>query len=1237
MEYHEPWLADFIVSGLTEYIRKLRTGQPLVQYRSKSNGGETIQLWRGAHFEGTVRVVQIIQEHPLKGVLSDGRHHIETVFGKSVEAQLKASGVQISELTSPFFALRVTKPTIIVDGAYGKPKLRLLTVDCQEERTVKVQGTMPLAEGSLAGEDRVIKEKVLELLQLNPGERRVASMPSDSPQSVKSQVAYDNDNPSDSEDDVYQERFQTQIPQSSSYHPAPKPALANARIAATETYDNSELLAQLQRRGQRKKPSETAAIRKSPSKPAQSSHENSEPYSQAANIDIAPTVPGSFSPSMNEQNAAEVSSAQPLRHDEQMDKRESGANGPSAVNDGDESTEAIPTPKPGVLQPSLSAIAPELPTGLVCHFARWRREARSGKYVPRYVQKIPEDQKTLLESDDSWQPPLVGHASRPGQVPLPLLERLCQAADQKALSLEEAQDVPERRTTEHEAQPVASWKELSPSPGNAESDSEISQASWSASPPTQERRVRKLPADSPPLAPRQAKRPLSSQENAFDRREDTTQQQSALSNSLDTSPLDTAAQKDSHEGRCRELVSPVEGTHETSITQSSKEAPKLSADTLKSSEHMNAVANRVQVERTPHVPKGNWYHASSDLMGIIDDADLPLSCIPATHYENTNKHIDQSRAAKTLHPSLSREKEQKRTRITDRMPANGAEAANQPLDTQTAQLHGARPAVASTAPVGTDTVGIGGPEEESHEATQAVSETRLPARSHGSQNALLVPIQYGFVPDDYAAPEGQSPAEASPPRSYHPQPALPLSSKPDLGAVEEAATDRQARAETGPVVEEIVASFESGDARGRSPILAGKRRHPEDAFGPRKRPRRAQPLVSERSFDPAYASVYKSIEERRRAQLSRIAKPKSLSGQSASSSVKGFDNAGDALRESSSPPMHLRTPVTADISPRESTPITRVSIYAGIDGHNSKVRPSDSISQTLAPLHIDLPPVFAQFKAAYADYNGDLDDFGKSYRLLGNLLRRGQAPHQFLFDDAICHHFNSYRRYLAEEGANDPDRPMAFHEYYARRVPTPTHLKSIVTLKMFQGISSRPHSVASRRSSGRADNTSIADIPSLLSRQEMSVEERSVTNHEANHEKADDEKNLSQSDQAVEQWRREVSCPASPELGTRDVDRSRSDISMIDCEVPDQNMSKFAPGPSDPEPSKKRRNVSVQASSTAMTPPMAKPSKAPQFKKPSRTSTSGRPVLSSSSARSAVAQSPAVKKFTKWCNKLKGL
>ncbi|KAK4939879.1 hypothetical protein LTR10_019947 [Elasticomyces elasticus] len=1250
MEHHEPWLADFIVLGLTEYIRKLRYGQPLLEYKSKSNGGESIQLWRGAHFERTVRV--IIQEQPLKGVLSDGRHSIETVFGKVVEAQLIASGVQVSELTSPFFALRVTEPTIIVNGAYGKPKLRLLAVDCQVERTVKVQGTMPLAEGSSASEDKVIKEKVLELLQLNPEERRVSSMPSASPQSVKSQVAYDHDNPSDSEDDVRQERFLTQVDQSSSYHPAPKPASINARVAPTETHGNNELLAQLQRRDIPQIPAETTTVRKKSSIPARSSHANSESHKQVANDDIAPTVPGSIGPSLHEENAAEGPPAQSARHGDQSDRRESETTDSSVVNDGDPSAKTIPELKPTMSARDESIIAPPLPTGLIRHFARWRQEARSGRYVPRYVQKIPEDQATLLESEDSWQPPLVGHPSRPGQVALPLLERLCQAADQKASNMEEVENIPDSRSTEPELPAVASANELRSSLIDVESDSEASEASWSASPPTQERRGRILPADSPPLVPRQTKRPIPRLVNTLDQREDTTQQQSASSDSLHASYPGAAAQKDSHEGRPREVVSSAKGTHETSNTQSTEESSNPCADPLTSSaeltsdkekgtklsqsssqtlkEHSNSAGNGVQVERTPHVPKGNWDRASSDLVGIIDNADLPLSCIPATHYENTNKHSKKLRAAEMPQPSLSSENEKQCPRTRGRMPTNGVEAANSPPDAQTALLHVPRRVVPSATPTKADTVGSEGPEEESHEATQAISETRLPASSHESQNAH-VPIEYGFVPVEDVATKTQPSRGALLGSSHFQQTGPHRPVDYGLVAAEEAATDQMAQAQAGSMLEEVVASSQAVVERGSRPILAGKRTHADQAFSPTKRRRKTLPTTSERAFDPAYASVYRSIEESRRAQLSRIAKPKSLSGQSASSSVKDPGNAGDALRMSSSPAMRSQPPVTADVSPRASTPITRASVYADIDGHEGKVRPSDSISQTLAPLLIDLPPVFEQFQAAYPDYNGDLDDFANSCRLLGHLLRRGQAPHQFLLDDAIYHHLDSYRRYLAEEGAYGPDRPMSFHEYYAQRVEIPTHLKSIVTLKMFQDPSSRSNSEASRRISGRAArNTSFADIPTLLSRKEVSVGEKFTTTLEVNREKANNEKNLSQSDEAVEQWRHEVSCPASPELGTPDVDRSRSDISMTDCDVLDPNVPKPAPRTSDPRPPEKKGTVSVRPTSAAMAPPMTKPSTAAHFKMPAKTSTSRKSALNGPSAPGVLSQSPAVKKFTKW-------
>lgn len=57
MDGYEPWLLDFIVSGLTEYASKLRNNRPLTHFNVKSNA-EGARLWRKA-YSGTVQLLQV--------------------------------------------------------------------------------------------------------------------------------------------------------------------------------------------------------------------------------------------------------------------------------------------------------------------------------------------------------------------------------------------------------------------------------------------------------------------------------------------------------------------------------------------------------------------------------------------------------------------------------------------------------------------------------------------------------------------------------------------------------------------------------------------------------------------------------------------------------------------------------------------------------------------------------------------------------------------------------------------------------------------------------------------------------------------------------------------------------------------------------------------------------------------------------------------------------------------------
>lgn len=1190
-------------------------------------------------------------------MVSNGGHLIEAVFKESAKIQLEASGIEISELRRPAFALRVTEPSFTVDGGYGKLKLRLSIENCQVVRTGYGDTTI-LPQVSWVPDGWIVREKmleVLELLQFNTGGPRVSTQ-SDSPQSIKSQVAHSQDSGPDSEDDICQARFQTQVIESSSHNPPPSPPPVNARVAKRQIHENSELLAQLQRQHQSKTAAETTTTKETVSIPAENSHETSEPRTQASSNDIAPTPLDSISPSLHKPSTSVTPLVQPGGQSGQTESWESEVNGSSVVNNGAQAAEVVLDKKPGMSLNRESATVPQLPNGLIRHFARWRQEARLGRYVPRYVQKIPQDQARLLESDDSWQPALVGRPARQGQVPLPLLERLCEVADHTAMNPQKAENNPNRRSAERERPITASVNELSPLHSNVDSDSEDSQTSipWSTSPPTQERRARKLPPDSPPLIPRQTKRSTPRLVDHFapqeqeEEEEDTMRQLRTSTGDFNSPNPGNPTQNDSDEGRHHELISQAEGVHESLSMQSTDERQNPSAGPLTSSaestsnqtrvpqhiqprfqtlkQHITPAAKAVQVERTPYIAKDNWYYARSDLARNLDDADLQPSCIPATNYEKTRSHCDEPGADKAPQPFSSGENDKEGPRSADLIAARGSEVEKVPQDAQLSRLHKVSDVVASATPEEADAAANHGADEVPDEPTRAISETRLPESSYASQNALLMSTEHGLVAAAECAPNIQPIEEVILASSHDAQPAVAVSVDHGFVTVEEAATDNQAREVVIPVLEKGVLSSKAMVERDSSPVIPRKRALADDEFAPSKRPRRSHPPAPGRASDPDYASVFEDIRETRRAYLSRIGRPKSFGGQSASSSIKDIGNASDVLRKSPAPHVQNRSAVTAEISPRESTPITPVSAYADVGGHEGKLHPSDSVSQTSAPLRINLHAVFEQFKAAYPDYKGGFGDFEKSYRLLNGLLEIGHALHPFLFDDAICHHFDSYRRYLTEEGANDPYRPMSFSEYYAQRVSRPTHVKGIVTPRMFPGFSSRSHSAASGRSSRRARDSPVVNVPSRLSREEIFLMEEIIMTHG---QIAPSKKQMSQSDEVVEQWRHEVSSRASPELGTPDVDRSRSDISMADREVVGRGLSESGSKTS-PLPPKNQTTTTVQVALVAPAGAMSKPSLTPQHKERSRLSSSARRGLSSPLVREALSQSPAVKKLTKW-------
>lgn len=136
------------------------------------------------------------------------------------------------------------------------------------------------------------------------------------------------------------------------------------------------------------------------------------------------------------------------------------------------------------------------------HFQKWRKDSRQSRYLPRYIEKIPEAQLELLESDDAWQPPLVGGRPRSGDVPLSLLQKLSEAADAPSRS---ASPSDRSQSSQQDDVRLPSRNELDrerqESPNKSGSDATVSDDEWPSSPPTQRRRDYLPPDSDPPTVP----------------------------------------------------------------------------------------------------------------------------------------------------------------------------------------------------------------------------------------------------------------------------------------------------------------------------------------------------------------------------------------------------------------------------------------------------------------------------------------------------------------------------------------------------------------------------------------------------------------------------------------------------------------------------------------------------------------------------------------------------------------
>ncbi|KIW20756.1 hypothetical protein PV08_01334 [Exophiala spinifera] len=1114
MASHEAWLGAFVVQGLDEYLRFVQTGQPMVEYGYKVESG-IVNIWRRDAFVRSLCTIETPQAPQTTRVqVTDGRHCLPAVFWRVAEEGLERIGVEQAHLTGSTVNLQVTRPIISIDCSYPHEtlELRLEIEKCEPIQNDSAKAIRQVERQPL-GTLPSVKQKMLEFTTQWSAQSRNIGTPKGSPSgSIRSQARSSLGNASDADDDISQVPFQSQINvvtcgQKSSM-PSPTVNHEETLRTASTLIGRANALAQTISKETRLSPVQ-----------------QTNPVTAQNEEDVTPHV--SIKPVLRDLTrhgpAAEVALNEVVDGEQGLHSRESvqdecGANHFESAKRSDQigGTARYPDPTRSAGSKQESS---QLPTSLIRHFRRWREEAQSGRYIPRYLQKIPRDQEALLESDDSWQPALVGRTVMPGQIPIHLNERFMKFAEQKDSLVEEQlptnEPIPElEKPITPEIKRTLHERYLD----NAASDLEDSVASWSPSPPTQDRRRQALPADSPLPSARQRRN--STLKSAAIKAEAPPRTRSVTSKcggdnqpllSSSSSPVDEhpMVQPDSlvtnrnlsREEQVAHRV-PDPSRNGTSVSETT------AADALKSSiqpvvEKSVAGSKKasspqeklVQVERTPYIPK------------------RPLTRVVKTAFKGTDNTHDSGLASSGCIPCSYDE------RSCALLPAMQADAGV--------------PLIGSCTIPRTDTLqskyagAIGSANEYSHSLSTGGMQQREsipPTNKTNDENGPGVNAdkQAGISSENADSVRLASSSE----RSRRPG---STTSQGDqrLEAEQKTVRSRSETAETVPASQILLNSLTSHE-------------HSAEASGGAASAMTGQPRdISDVVANIPVPHYVSELRDHRRTALKAISKQPLQSRKSSSSardttSSDGNDQYG--IAGDGSPILQTEAP-----SPQLSTPNNQFSTYGRAEGY-LKMQPSDSISHAATPLVIDLQPVFRRYQNAYADYRGDFTAFETACRLLGKFWRLGKELHSYLYDDAIYHHHHGFRWYLLHEGPDEDTRIMTFYEYYLQRVVKPTHTKRVVTkavvenlpgprpLELFRQMEPplRTSDAATSPFPNANESISILPAPTMLSDVPIG---KGHTGHYA-----------SQPGSAVEQWRREISRLPSPELGTPGVDRGQVDV-----------------------------------------------------------------------------------------------
>ncbi|EXJ79105.1 hypothetical protein A1O3_08606 [Capronia epimyces CBS 606.96] len=1090
--------------------------------------------------------------------VSDGKHQIQAIFLEGAAAIISRIYSQSTSDGGRIVAIRVKDPLINITVHCDPPKAEL-HINSVEIVNIGNDTTGTLPVGSTVLEDKVVRRTLAQYGLFKSDRGRDGITMASSPQSIKSQAGCSpiQDRNIALQDDIppSQSQFWTQI------HGAARRTEHDSATTVV-TSDNTPLLKLL------KAPTLKDAAAKPTLFTSQAQDEDENSLASLAGVE-KPEELVPIAPEVSFKTATPIVSAplpDPLINQAKDEGIELVSNH-TISGTKSKSHQLQPPELSGTSTHPQQNISPAVSNEQFRHFQRWRQQARAGKYVPRYIQMIPKDQEKLLVSSDSWQPPLVGHPIIPGQVPTLLLERLTDAADNpEADNPEEAGVIPEPPPSSHGNEDQTNTDNDASNDGPSDSEAEenssetdASPVSWSPSPTPEQRRMA-LPPDSPPVLLHQLNRnmkdlgPPSRQVDESGTLEKQSMARAGDSMDADCKPGGQVC--DLNESSLETPLASMEqigsdplGQQIRPHTQPVQEAGDDEMDAgqldelaaLPTNPVLVSSAKVVQVEQTPYFRRGfsherlesalthsrsqdallsndHWI-SSSFIPGSVDET-APVGYLPST------KGFNLRGMAQGHMPELGR------------IDATGRDSEPDLRADRSQTIHA----------VGTlELVNC-----EDQSTTYLEEQTNSDGRTNGSKK-LDVRDRPAEAPGTTSGHHGDSVLKSGDKDSLQRR---GLSVDLDPQPLNEGLR----RPSPSLTVSEPGSNLGSLTARKEKQSQV-KRKPPgvEGVGRPNKRPRTETTAHDNNVPDEDYDAVFPKLREYRRETLPSLSKPKFSRVHAASSSPKDPGGDGDVSRVRAIPSPARGQNVTpgSAVASRtsSSTPLTRMSTYNEIEQTEVRTlrRESDSAISDLSSRGQEM--LFFDFKSAYPDYEGTIKDFTGSCRVLSKMMTCGQVLHPSLYDDAIFHHYHSYRRYLSEEALNCAV-PLPFYDFYNERVDEPSHSQRIVTRSALHYMlgSGGPSDGALNNMRERgvfhpSTSPEVARAESKTSKGRVSSTLRRTSGQDVR-----DVDTPHRPRDAVEEWRQDAWGTASPELGTPDIDRSLSDIPVLDISV-DDNQS----------------------------------------------------------------------------------